>query len=192
MQERRRRTNRYLEQITAEALQRFERHGGSDISDIEMLELAILVADPTADANLVAHHLLDRFGIYSNVLSAGHDLLLEVPGVNLAMAARLKMIRYAAERFARDKLRERKIVLSSSRALLEYCRTAMAFEAVEQLRVLYLDRKNSLISNEVHAFGDVRHVDVQQSEILRRAVVLRSTAVILVHNHPSGDPAPSS
>ncbi len=139
----------------------------------------------------LAKALIARFGSLSGVWSAELAALTAVPGVGEAVALDLKLVHEAAQRLARDKV-ERRPVISSWSALLAYVRVALAHEPREQVRVLFLDRKNQLIADETMNRGTVDHAPVYPREVVRRALELAASAVILVHNHPSGDPAPSS
>jgi DNA repair protein RadC len=145
---------------------------------------------PRRDTKPLAKALLTRFGNLSEVLAAPAQRLKEVDGIGDAVVVELKLIKAFAERIGREAVRRRP-VLSSWTALLDYCRTAMAFEEREEFRILFLDKKNTLIADEVQQKGTVDHTPVYPREVIRRALELSATAVILVHNHPSGDPTPS-
>ena len=145
---------------------------------------------PRRDTKPLAKALLTRFGSFSEVVAAPEALLLEVEGVGEAVALHLKVIQAAAQRFARDPLRQRPL-LDSWAAVIDYCRAAMAYEAVEQFRIIFLDKKNMLIADELQQSGTVDHTPVYPREVVKRALELSATAIILVHNHPSGDPTPS-
>ena len=155
-----------------------------------MLELVLFRAIPRRDVKPLARALLDRFGDFNGVLSAPVDQLEATRGVGEAVICELKVVEAAAHRLSRARVRQRE-VLSSWDALLDYCRTTMAHRATEQFRVFYLDRKNTLIADEEQADGTVDHVPVYPREIVKRALLLNASALILVHNHPSGDPTPS-
>jgi DNA repair protein RadC len=169
---------------------RFRDSGGSALADYELLELALFRALPRRDTKPLAKALLKRFGTLSEVLAAPPERLKEIPGVGDAVVIDLKLVRALAERIASEPVRKR-TVLTSWSALLNYCRTAMAFEEREQFRILFLDKKNALIADEVQGRGTVDHTPVYPREVIRRALELSATAIILVHNHPSGDPTPS-
>lgn len=158
--------------------------------DYELLELVLFRAIPRQDVKPFARRLIDHFGDFNRVLSASHTRLSEIGGVGNAVITELKIVEAAAQRMARAKVMLRP-VLSGWQALLDYCHTSMAHREVEQLRVLYLDRRNVLIADEEQARGTVDHVPVYPREIIRRALELNASALILVHNHPSGDPTPS-
>lgn len=158
--------------------------------DYELLELALFAAVPRRDTKPLAKTLLARFGSFAEVLAAPRARLQEVPGVGAAVAGHLKIIEAAAHRMAQTRV-IRRPALSSWNALLDYCTAAMAREPVEQFRVLFLDRKNILIADEVLSRGTIDHTPVYPREIVRRALELAASAIILVHNHPSGDPTPS-
>ncbi len=169
---------------------RFLRGGADAMPDYEMLELVLFRAIPRQDVKPLARLLLDRFGDFNRVLSAPIPRLSEVEGVGPAVITELKIVEAAAHRLARARVMQRPVV-SSWDALLDYCHTAMAHRDTEQFRVLFLDRKNVLIADEEQARGTVDHVPVYPREVVKRALELNASALILVHNHPSGDPTPS-
>ncbi len=170
--------------------QRFT-HGGADaVPDYELLEMILYRALRRGDTKPIAKTLLKVFGDLNRVLAAPPARLRQVPGVGDAVVFELKLMEAVGHRMARAKLVDRPL-LSSWEALLTYCQTAMAHRDVEQFRVLYLDRKNRLIADEAQADGTVDHVPVYPREIVKRALELNASALILIHNHPSGDPTPS-
>jgi DNA repair protein RadC len=140
----------------------------------------------------MAKQLIARFGSYSAVLSAPPERLAEVDGINGAVATNLKIVQAAAQRFARHRVDRDMPILGSWSALIDYCRSQMAFNSVEEFRILFLDKKNRLIADEAQQRGTVDHTPVYPREVIKRALEHAATALILVHNHPSGDPAPSS
>lgn len=170
---------------------RFREAGPDALADYELLELVLFRAIPRRDVKPLAKALLKRFGSFAEVVAAPERLLAEVEGVSAAVILELKVTQAAAVRMGRSKVVQRP-VLSSWMALIDYCRTAMAFAEREQFRVLYLDRKNILIADEVQGEGTVDHTPVYPREVMKRALELSASAIILVHNHPSGDPTPSS
>ncbi len=180
----------YIADHRARLRERFMQGGATALPDYEMLELVLFRAIPRQDVKPLARRLLDRFGDFNRVLSAPPARLAEVEGVGPAVTCELMIVAAAAQRLARARVMQRP-VLSSWDALLDYCHTAMAHGEVEQFRCLYLDRKNVLIADEELARGTVDHVPVYPREIMRRALELNASALILVHNHPSGDPTPS-
>lgn len=169
---------------------RFMQGGAKALPDYEMLELVLFRAIPRRDVKPLARRLLDHFGDFNRVISAPPSRLTEVTGVGEAVICELKIVEAAAQRLARSRVIERPIV-SSWTQLIEYCHTAMAHRETEQFRVLYLDRKNTLIADEAQAQGTVDHVPVYPREVVKRALEINASALILVHNHPSGDPTPS-
>lgn len=169
---------------------RFMVGGAAAVPDYELLELVLFRAIPRRDVKPLGHRLLERFGDFAHVISAPPAQLREVEGVGEAVVLELKLIEAAAARLARGKVIE-KPVLSSWTALLDYCQTALAHLTFEQVRVLYLDRKNRLIADESQGQGTVDHVPLYPREVLKRCLELNASALILVHNHPSGDPTPS-
>lgn len=169
---------------------RFMTGGPAAMPDYELLELVLFRAIPRKDVKPFARALLDRFGDFNRVISAPAPRLRDIPGLGDAVIIELKIIEAAAQRMARAKVMQRHVV-SSWEALLDYCHTAMAHRETEQFRILFLDRKNVLIADEEQAQGTVDHVPVYPREVAKRALELNASALILVHNHPSGDPTPS-
>ena len=169
---------------------RFALAGGAGVADYELLELVLFRSIPRRDVKPIAKALIARFGSFAEVLGAQPERLKEIDGVADAVAVDLKIVEAAARRLARGAVRERK-PLSSWSDVIEYCRTAMAFADREEFRILFLDKRNCLIADEVQGAGTIDHTPVYPREVVRRALELGSTAVILVHNHPSGDPSPS-
>jgi DNA repair protein RadC len=170
--------------------ERFSSAGHAALPDYELLELILFRLIPRADTKPVAKALLARFGTLAEVLGAPEHLLREVKGIGPAVALDLKVIAAAAHRMLRSDLKAKQ-VLSSWMQVIDYCRAAMAFEEREQFRILFLDKKNALIADEVQQTGTVDHTPVYPREVVKRALDLSATAIILVHNHPSGDPTPS-
>jgi len=169
---------------------RFTQAGGAALLDYELLELVLFRAIPRQDVKPLARLLLDTFGDFNRVVTASPARLQMVKGAGPAVILELKLVEAAAQRMVRARVMQ-KPVLSSWDALLDYCHTSMAHRETEQFRVLYLDRKNVLIADEEQARGTVDHVPVYPREIVKRALELNASALILVHNHPSGDPTPS-
>lgn len=169
---------------------RFLDGGAHALPDYEMLELVLFRAIPRRDVKPLAHALLDAFGDFNRVISATPDRLKKIDGVGESVVLELKLVEAAAQRLARSKVLNRHAI-SSWDALVDYCHTTMAHRETEQFRVLYLDRKNILIADEEQARGTVDHVPVYPREVAKRALELNASALILVHNHPSGDPTPS-
>jgi DNA repair protein RadC len=169
---------------------RFRDQGGASLADYELLELILFQAVPRRDTKPIAKALLARFGSFSDVLAAPEPRLVEVTGVGPSVATHLKLVHAAATRYARGAVRQRPL-LGSWNDVIDYCRAAMAYEDREQFRILFLDRKNVLIADEVQQVGTVDHTPVYPREVVKRALELSATAIVLVHNHPSGDPTPS-
>lgn len=170
---------------------RFHTAGGEFLADYEFLELLLFQAVPRRDTKPLAKALLARFGSFSEVLAAPEAQLLEVPGIGEGVVHHLKLIKAAAQRFGRDRIAERPL-LNSWSEVIDYCRAAMAYEPIEQFRILFLNKKNQLIADEMQGSGTVDHTPVYPREVVKRALELSATALILVHNHPSGDPTPSN
>lgn len=169
--------------------QRF-RTDAAALADYELLELLLFRVIPRADTKPLAKALLARFGSLAEVLGAPEKLIKEVPGAGDTVALDLKIVETLVKRSARSRVMQRE-VLGSWNKVIEYCTAAMAHEPREQFRILFLDKKNRLIADEVQQQGTVDHTPVYPREVMRRALELSATAIILVHNHPSGDPTPS-
>jgi DNA repair protein RadC len=169
---------------------RFSEAGASALQDYELLELALFRSIPRKDVKPIAKALIARFGGVAEVIAAPPERLVEVEGVSEAVALDLQILHAVAVRAARERVMG-KAIISSWNALLDYCRVAMADARAEQFRVLYLDKKNRLIADEILGQGTVDHAPVYPREVIRRALDHSATAIILVHNHPSGDPTPS-
>lgn len=170
--------------------ERFREGGADALPDYELLELILFRAIPRRDVKPLAKALIARFGSFSETISATPERLEEVPGVGNAVVTEIKITHAAAIRLAKAEIRPRTL-LSSWPAVLEYCRASMAFAEREQFRILFLDKKNGLIADELQGAGTVDHTPVYPREVMKRALELAASALILVHNHPSGDPTPS-
>ena len=170
--------------------ERFLKGGADAMPDYELLELTLFAVIPRRDTKPLAKALLMRFGSFAEVIAAPRTRLMEVKGVGEAVASHLKIIEAAAHRLAKTRVVGRP-ALSSWTALLDYCTAAMARAQNEEFRILFLDRKNVLIADEVQNRGTIDHTPVYPREIVKRALELSASAIILVHNHPSGDPTPS-
>lgn len=164
--------------------------GYRPVPDYELLELYLFRTFPRGDVKPLAKSLMTRFGSLAGVLSASVEELRTVKGIGEAAALDLKLVHELAMRMGREPVTKR-TVISSWTALLSYVRVAIANEPREQFRVLFLDKKNQLILDEEQNSGTVDHAPVYPREVMRRALELSASAVILVHNHPSGDPTPS-
>ncbi|MAG96527.1 MAG: DNA repair protein RadC [Alphaproteobacteria bacterium] len=163
----------------------------SGLADYELLELLLFLAKPRGDVKPLAKELLKHFGgDFAEVISADPGRLKEVSGIGDSSIAALKTVHAAALRLGQARVLNRP-ALSSWTALLEYCRASMAYSKTERFRVLFLDRKNILIADEVQQRGTVDHTPVYPREVVKRALELEASAIIMVHNHPSGDPTPS-
>ena len=161
------------------------------LPDYELLELLLARSLPRGDIKPIAKALLARFGSLAGVLGAAPEELRTVPGVGSAAALDLKLLHEATLRMGRGEMRKRTVITSWT-ALLAYAKAAMAGAPREQFRVLFLDKKNQLIADEVMGEGTVDHAPVYPREVMRRALELSASAIILAHNHPSGDPTPST
>ena len=169
---------------------KFARSGASAMAEYEILEMLLYRSVRQGDTKPIAKRLIDEFGSLSEVLSAPVARLTEVKGIGEAVALDLKLIQAAGALLASGGFRERPLLTSWTK-VLDYCRATMAFEDREMFRILFLDKKNRLIKDEVQQVGTVDHTPVYPREVAKRALELSATAIILVHNHPSGDPTPS-
>ncbi|TWD58170.1 DNA repair protein RadC [Agrobacterium vitis] len=169
---------------------RFKDKGDDALADYEVLELLLFRLIPRRDTKPIAKALIDRFGSLAGVFGAQLSLLQEVKGVGEAVALDLKLISSAAQRMLKSDIKG-KPVLSSWSSVIDYCHAAMAYETTEQFRILFLDKRNAMIADEIQGRGTVDHTPVYPREVVKRALELSATAIILVHNHPSGDPTPS-
>jgi DNA repair protein RadC len=169
---------------------RFLEAGTQALADYELLELVLFRAIPRRDLKPLAKALLARFGSFAEVICAPNERLQEVKGLSEAAIAELKIVQAAAARLVRGQIQQRQ-VLSSWASVLDYCRSVMAFGEREEFRLLFLDKRNHLIADERQQVGTVDHTPVYPREVVKRALELCATALILVHNHPSGDPTPS-
>lgn len=174
-----------------ERLRKRFREGGADaLPDYELLEPILFRALPRRDTKPLAKAILARFGTFAEALAAPEERLAEVQGLGAAAITEIKLVRAAALRLMRGEVLERPVLASWSQ-VLDYCRASMGFEAKEQFRILFLDKRNQIIADEVQQKGTVDHTPVYVREVVKRALELSATAVVLVHNHPSGDPTPS-
>jgi len=164
--------------------------GPDSVADHELLEMVLFLALPRRDTKPIARALLARFGSFAGAISAPLSELRTVEGMGDAGAAALKTIQAAALRLVRAEVLNRPVLANWDR-LLDYLTAVLARERVEQFRVLFLDNRNRLLADEAQARGTVDHTPVYPREVVKRALELHATALILVHNHPSGDPTPS-
>ncbi|MFD0910929.1 RadC family protein [Ruegeria arenilitoris] len=180
----------YIKDHRKRLRERFMSGGAGAMPDYELLELVLFRSIPRQDVKPLARLLLDTFGDFNRVLTAPVERLRQIKGVGDTVITDLKILEACAHRMARARVMQRHVI-SSWDALLDYCHTTMAHREIEQFRVFYLDRKNVLIADEEQAKGTVDHVPVYPREVAKRALELNASALILVHNHPSGDPTPS-
>jgi DNA repair protein RadC len=169
---------------------RFLEGGSEALADYELLELILFLAHPRRDVKPLAKALIERFGSFAGVVGADPEALARIDNVGETTIAALKSVQAAAVRLAREQAMERP-VLSSWDRLLAYCRTQLAHDQTERFHVLFLDAKNTLIRDEAQSKGTIDHTPVYPREVVKRALELGAAALILVHNHPSGDPTPS-
>ena len=164
--------------------------GPDALADYELLEMLLYFAMPKSDTKPLAKALISRFASFAGVLAAPQQALLETRGLGPHSVAAIKLVQAAAIRMSRAEVMERPVLGNWDR-LIDYLHAVMAREKIEQFRVLFLDAKNRLIADEAQARGTVNHTPVYPREVVKRALELHATALILVHNHPSGDPTPS-
>lgn len=169
---------------------RFQDAGAQSLADYELLELILCRTNKRQDVKPIAKDLLRRFGSFSEVLGAPAERLKECHGVGDTAAFDIKIIEAAAQLYVKGSAAERK-VLSSVAEVISHCRASMAFAEREQTRILFLDKRNGLIADEIQQTGTVDHTPLYPREVIRRSLELSATALVLIHNHPSGDPTPS-
>ncbi len=169
---------------------RFLAGGAESVGDHELIEMVLFLALPRRDTKPIVRALLARFGSYAAAISAPGPELLTVEGLGEAGVAALKIVQTSAQRLAKAEVLYRP-VLSNWDRLMEYLQAVLAREKIEQFRVLFLDNRNRLLADEAQSTGTVNHTPVYPREVVKRALDLHATAIILVHNHPSGDPSPS-
>lgn len=169
---------------------RFAEAGAESLADYELLELILFRAIPRRDVKPLAKALIKRFGSFSEVIAARPERLREIAGLGESAIGDLKVIEAAATRLGRERIRNRQI-MASFKDVIDYCRSAMAYADREQFRILFLDKRNALIADEVQGVGTVDHTPVYPREIVRRALELGASGLVLAHNHPSGDTTPS-
>ncbi len=169
---------------------RFLSDFGESMADYELLELLLCAAIPRRDVKPLAKALLSRFGSLAGVLSANRAELQDIPQIGEGAVVLVKLTRAIALRQLRTRT-EKAHILSSWQAVVDYCRAAMMHEKTEQLRILFLNNRNRLLADEVQQTGTINHTPIYPREVAKRALELGATALILVHNHPSGDPTPS-
>ncbi len=180
----------YIKDHRKRLRERFMSGGSGAMPDYELLELVLFRSIPRQDVKPLARLLMDTFGDFNRVLTAPEERLRQINGVGETVITDLKILEACAHRMARARVMQRHVI-SGWDALLDYCHTTMAHREIEQFRVFYLDRKNVMIADEEQAKGTVDHVPVYPREVAKRALELNASALILVHNHPSGDPTPS-
>ena len=175
-----------------ERLRNRQREAGPEaLADYELLELVLFRAIPRRDVKPLAKALIARFGSFAEAVAAPAQRLAEVEGMTAGAAGEFAVVAASAKRFAKGAAKKR-LPIGSWNEVIDYCRTAMAFAEREEFRVLFLDKKNGLIADETLGIGTIDQAPVFPREIVRRALELAATAVILIHNHPSGDPEPST
>lgn len=169
---------------------RFLKSGAEAMQDYELLEVLLFLAVPRRDVKPLAKDLIAKFGSFSEVISAEPARLREVKGLGENALIAFRLVREGAIKLSRDKIMGQPVI-GSWQALLDYCKMALSYQKKEQFRILYLNRKNILIADELQQEGTIDHTPVYPREVIKRALELGASALILVHNHPSGDPTPS-
>lgn len=169
---------------------RFMKSGADALAEYELLELLLFRSIPRRDTKPLAKQLISTFGSFAEVLSASPERLQEIKGLGQSTITDFQIVKASAAALVSGEV-HKKPLLGSWSSVIDYCRTVMAFEDKEQFRILFLDKKNKLIKDEVQQVGTVDHTPVYPREVVKRALELSATAIILVHNHPSGDPTPS-
>jgi DNA repair protein RadC len=170
--------------------QRFLKGGEEGVADYELLELILAAAKPRGDLKPLAKRLLRQFKNFSGVVNAETQELLTVPEMGEACVAALKVIQIASQKFLREQIVKRPL-MQCWNEVVDYCKISMSYLKKEQVRLLFLDRQNQLIADEIQNIGTVDHAPIYTREIVEKALTLGASALILVHNHPSGDPTPS-
>ncbi|MEE8295318.1 MAG: DNA repair protein RadC [Sphingomonadales bacterium] len=169
---------------------RFLKSGAEAMQDYELLEILLFLAVPRRDVKPLAKDLINKFGSFAETISAEPARLREVKGVGENAIIAFRLVREGAIKLSRDKILDQPVI-GSWQALLDYCKMALSYQKKEQFRILYLNRKNILIADELQQEGTIDHTPVYPREVIKRALELGASALILVHNHPSGDPTPS-
>ncbi len=170
--------------------ERFLKNGSETLSDYEVLELILFRALPRRDTKPLAKALLNKFGSFAEVINAPSFRLKEVKGVGDAVISEIKIVSAAALKLMQSDLVQRD-VLSSWSSLIKYCNASMAYATIEQFRIIFLDKRNQILADEIQSQRTVDHTPVYVREVVKRALDIGATAIVLVHNHPSGDPVPS-
>ncbi len=164
--------------------------GANALADYELLEVYLFRSIARRDTKPIAKDLITKFGNFSAVMAADYNRLIEVKGVGDAVAKDIMLVNAVSLRMMQDDLTD-KPILSSWSALVQYCQAAMAYSKVEEFRIIFLNKHNRIIVDEVHQQGTIDHTPVYPREVIKRALELSASAIVLVHNHPSGDPTPS-
>jgi DNA repair protein RadC len=169
---------------------RFRQGGADAMPDYELMEMILFRAIPRRDTKPLAKAIIEKFGGFAEAINAAEERLAEIPGLGEAAITEIKLVRASALRLMRCEMRQRPL-FSSWDKVVQYCRAAMAYQMREEFRILFVDNRNRLIADEVQGRGTVNHTPVYVREVIKRALELSASSIILVHNHPSGDPTPS-
>ncbi|PCJ58211.1 MAG: hypothetical protein COA65_08210 [Rhodospirillaceae bacterium] len=170
--------------------ERFLKAGAESLADYEMLEMLLFLAHPRRDVKPTAKALLKKFGSFAKVIRAKPDALLDIPGIGATAIAALKTVQAAALKLVREEVMNQPVI-GNWQQLLDHLHASMAHEEKEHFRLLFLDRKNAILADEVQQSGTIDHAPIYPREVVKRALDLNASAIIMVHNHPSGDPTPS-
>ncbi|MHA1539769.1 MAG: RadC family protein [Alphaproteobacteria bacterium] len=170
--------------------ERFMKGGADAVADYELLELILFLTNPRKDMKPLAKELLNHFGSFNKIVTASPTELQKIKGIGETATATFKIIQAAAIKLSQEKIMNQHI-FSSWKEIISYCRTSMAHSQVEQFRLIFLDAKNKLIKDEVQQEGTINETAIYPREIIKRALEVGAMGVVMVHNHPSGDPTPS-
>ena len=172
--------------------EKFLNNGGSALADYELLEAYLTIAIPRRDVKPLAKQLIAKFGSFAEVINAKNEDLLSVSGVGENTLFALKIVSEAARRMSWEMLKDKDApVIADMDALIDYCRMAMAYQDVEEFRLIYLNGKNRVIAEVTQQKGTINHVAIHPREVVKSALDNHASAVIMVHNHPTGDTTPS-
>ena len=160
-------------------------------ADYELLELLLMIAIPRRDVKPLAKELLQKFSTFAGVINAPQSELLKIKGIGETTIAMFKIIRFSMTKTLKDKVEERSVI-SNWKELIDYCQLNIGNKPTEEFHVLYLDTKCRLIKDEIHSSGTINTSSVYPREIIKRVLEIGASSIIIVHNHPTGDPTPSN
>jgi DNA repair protein RadC len=162
------------------------------MSDYELLELILFLAVPRKDVKQLAKNLINHFGSFGQIINAKQDDLEEIKDINNSIISTFRIIKESSALLSKEKVDRKISILSSWKSLLDYCRVTMGYNSTEQLRIFYLNKKNILIKDELQEYGTIDNIALYPREIARKALLINASAIIIVHNHPTGNTTPSS